>query len=58
MEFADLLGVTEEQVTHRAALDAVQSLLESLDARAGAARKSAPKKAAAPRKQAARKKAR
>ena len=34
MEFADLLGVKEEQATHRAALDAVQSLLESLDARA------------------------
>ena len=34
MEFADLLGVKEEQVQHRAALDAVQSLLESLDARA------------------------
>jgi AcrR family transcriptional regulator len=35
MEFADLLGVKEEQVTHRAALDAVQSLLEALDARRG-----------------------
>lgn len=34
MEFADLLGVKEEQVQHRAALDAVQWLLESLDARA------------------------
>jgi AcrR family transcriptional regulator len=33
MEFADLLGVKEEQVQHRAALDAVQWLLESLDAR-------------------------
>lgn len=33
MEFADLLGVKEEQLQHRAALDAVQSLLESLDAR-------------------------
>jgi len=44
MEFADLLGVKEEQVTHRAALDALQALLESLDARCaavphGAARK-------------------
>lgn len=59
MEFADLLGVNEEHVTHRAALDAVQSLLEALDARAaGAARKPAPTKAAAVRKQAARKKAR
>jgi AcrR family transcriptional regulator len=33
MEFADLLGAKEEQTRHRAALDAVQSLLESLDAR-------------------------
>ena len=38
MEFADLLGVKEEQVTHRHALDAVQSLLEQLDARAQATR--------------------
>jgi AcrR family transcriptional regulator len=37
MEFADLLGVKEEQVQHRAALDAVQWLLESLDAKASAA---------------------
>ncbi|HSB99396.1 MAG TPA: hypothetical protein VLE45_05725, partial [Burkholderiaceae bacterium] len=34
MEFADLLGVGEERVQHRAALDAVQWLLQSLDARA------------------------
>lgn len=34
MEFADLLGVKEEQIQHRAALDAVQWLLESLDAKA------------------------
>lgn len=34
MEFADLLGVKEEQLQHRAALDAVQWLLESLDAKA------------------------
>lgn len=34
MEFADLLGVKEEQVQHRAALDAVQWLLEMLDAKA------------------------
>jgi AcrR family transcriptional regulator len=34
MEFADLLGVKEEQVQHRAALDAVQWLLEALDAKA------------------------
>ncbi len=36
MEFADLLGAKEEQVQHRAALDAVQWLLESLDAKAAA----------------------
>lgn len=41
MEFADLLGVKEEQVQHRAALDAVQWLLESLDAKAAAATESA-----------------
>ncbi len=33
MEFADLLGAKEEQVQHRAALDAMQQLLERLDAR-------------------------
>jgi AcrR family transcriptional regulator len=33
MEFADLLGVKEEQSQHRAALDAMQKLLETLDAR-------------------------
>lgn len=32
MEFADLLGVKQEQIQHRAALDAIQWLLESLDA--------------------------
>jgi AcrR family transcriptional regulator len=36
MEFADLLGAKEERVQHRAALDAVQALLESLDARVAA----------------------
>lgn len=35
MEFADLLGAAEDQVSHRAALDAMQRLLEGLDARAG-----------------------
>lgn len=35
MEFADLIGDREEQRTHRAALDAMQHLLEGLDARAG-----------------------
>lgn len=34
MEFADLLGAREDQVQHRAALDAMQRLLERLDARA------------------------
>ena len=33
MEFADLLGVKEEAGQHRAALDAMQKLLETLDAR-------------------------
>lgn len=48
MEFADLLGVKEEQVTHRAALDAVQRLLEALDARtAAAAPRRAPRKTGA-----------
>jgi AcrR family transcriptional regulator len=58
MEFADLLGVKEDQVTHRAALDAVQTLLESLDARSAAAARKPARKAAAPataRKAAARK---
>ena len=47
MEFADLLGVKEEQLTHRAALDAVQWLLESLDARSAAAARKPARKAAA-----------
>ena len=34
MEFADLIGAREEQVTHRAALDAMGQVLERLDARA------------------------
>ena len=34
MEFADLLGVKEEQAQHRAALDAVEWLLKSLDSKA------------------------
>jgi len=36
MEFADLLGTREDQLPHRAALDAMQKLLEELDARAKA----------------------
>jgi AcrR family transcriptional regulator len=56
MEFADLLGVKEEQAAHRAALDAVQTLLESLDARVNAApRKPARKATAGARKATARK---
>ena len=35
MEFSDLLGVKEEDMQHRAALDAVQWLLKWLDAQAG-----------------------
>lgn len=35
MEFTDLLDVKEERAQQRAALDAVQSLLEALDARTG-----------------------
>jgi len=50
MEFADLIDATEQN--HRAALDAVEHLLEALDASAGEATK-APKK---PRKSALRKK--
>jgi AcrR family transcriptional regulator len=34
MEFADLLGAPENKVPHRAALDAMQKLLEDLDAMA------------------------
>ena len=36
MEFADLLGAREDEIPHRAALDAMQKLLEALDARAKA----------------------
>jgi hypothetical protein len=46
MEFADLLGVKEEEGSHRAALDAVQWLLEWLDAKA--AKTPAPAAVAAP----------
>jgi AcrR family transcriptional regulator len=34
MEFADLLGAPEDKLSHRAALDAMQKLLEDLDAMA------------------------
>jgi AcrR family transcriptional regulator len=50
MEFADLLGVREEQVRHRAALDAMQAILEGLDARAAK-----PAKARRPARRKARK---
>ena len=43
MEFADLLGVKEDRRAHKAALDAVQWLLEALDARAAAAAPAAPR---------------
>ncbi len=58
MEFADLLSVKEERITHRAALDAVQSLLEALDARRSAAGEPARKKTTAARKAAAPKRSR
>jgi len=58
MEFADLLGVNEDQVTHRAALDAMQWLLEALDARIGSAPRKATARRSAPRKTVARKKSR
>lgn len=45
MEFADLLGARADQTQHRAALDAMQELLEGLDARAAAT----ARKLAAPR---------
>jgi AcrR family transcriptional regulator len=48
MEFSDLIGAREEQVTHRAALDALEQLLEGLDAqarkRAGAAKRRSRKR--------------
>jgi AcrR family transcriptional regulator len=34
MEFADLIGIREEQIAHTAALDAIERLLENLDAEA------------------------
>jgi AcrR family transcriptional regulator len=34
MEFADLIGAHQEEATHRAALDAMERLLEALDAKA------------------------
>jgi len=43
MEFADLIGATEQQMQHRAALDAMQHLLEALDARVARAKKGTPR---------------
>ena len=34
MEFADLIGIREEQIAHNAALDAIERLLENLDVQA------------------------
>lgn len=36
MEFADLIGVREHEIAHNGALDAIERLLEGLDARAAA----------------------
>ena len=41
MEFADLIGIREEQIAHNAALDAIERLLENLDARARKSTKAA-----------------
>jgi hypothetical protein len=41
MEFADLIGIREEQIPHNAALDAIERLLENLDAQARKRAKSA-----------------
>jgi len=57
MEFADLLGVKNEQITHRDALDAVQWLLETLDARAAQAVPPGKPKTPVARKAGARRKA-
>jgi AcrR family transcriptional regulator len=54
MEFANLLGVKEEQVQHRAALDAMQRLLEELDKRALEHAKASSRKAGSARKPARR----
>jgi len=45
MEFSDLLGATEDKVPHRAALDAMQKLLEHLDRLASGKRKPKRRKA-------------
>jgi hypothetical protein len=50
MEFADLIGTSEEQRRHRAALDAMQWLLETLDARVRKKRPRSPAGRSARRK--------
>jgi AcrR family transcriptional regulator len=45
MEFVDLLGAPESRLAHRAALDAMQKLLEQLDARAAKQGKAKRRKA-------------
>jgi AcrR family transcriptional regulator len=50
MEFADLIGIREDQIAHRTALDAIGQLLESLDARTGAQPIAQKKKAARTKK--------
>jgi AcrR family transcriptional regulator len=44
MEFADLIGIREEQIPHNAALDAIERLLEDLDAQVRKRAKSAQPK--------------
>jgi AcrR family transcriptional regulator len=44
MEFVDLLGVKEEHAQHRAALDAVQWMLEALDAKAAGRTEAVPRR--------------
>jgi AcrR family transcriptional regulator len=54
MEFADLIGIREQQIGHNAALDAIERLLENLDSRARkrakAAAVPAKRRAAKPRR--------
>lgn len=54
MEFADLLGASEDRVHHRAALGAMQRLLEQLDARASRRAPSGRRRARAARRPARR----
>jgi AcrR family transcriptional regulator len=45
MEFADLIGIREEQIAHNAALDAIERLLQNLDAQTRKRAKAARAKA-------------